>query len=307
MKNTEPEATEPYTINVFQFVMWLTAISTTLVGAYYSIKTGSLVAIGIFAFGLAMLWTGIGTSPSNPRTFTVVTFFGRRTNLFIREGLYLLPKMFYLNYIPVELTVKDVDFEIEVTTHDGQRIKGECSISFIADPNKFGNFLDVGMYKGVEQQLKGISELAVQKAIESNSWIMTFLETHLSTVSEYVYKILIGEIDKENRHNDVQELGIHITKAQVTLAPPKAIAEARETRKVVAELMGGVREQQSQTFELARQLQAEATGIPVTTGTPIEERFYTLANEIVQLALKQREETTIKGGGKPFVVAGGNK
>jgi hypothetical protein len=141
------------------------------------------------------------------------------------------------------------------------------------------------MYDGVTQQLKGISELAVQKSIEENHWDMKTLETSLSTVSQFVYEILIGTRDMINPHNDVRQLGINIKKVQVTLAPPKAIAEARETRKVVAELMSGVREQQNQTFELARQLQTEATGKPVQAGDPVEERFYTLANEIVQLAL----------------------
>ncbi len=299
MKNKE----EQETINLFQWFLWAEASLMLVIGAYLSVTTGSWWAHSVTAFAIAQFWNSIDDLPTKPVTYGVVTCFGRRTSLYVK-GKYFLPKILFLDLIKVEILVEDTDSGISVTTFERIRADGKISISFLPNTVRFGDFLDVGGYEGVAQQLKGIGELAVQKAVEMSQMPLQEIETQLSVLSDTTYKILTGKIDVENPHNDVAELGIIVKKVQVTIVPPDDVAKARQTQRVIEETMRGVKEQAKGTLEIARKLQQDETSVPCGPNDSVQEKYYRRATEMVQLALKQISQTTVKGG-RPVVVTDG--
>jgi regulator of protease activity HflC (stomatin/prohibitin superfamily) len=147
--------------------------SIILIGVIVNSLTGVIwfALAAIIALSALFIYHGLVSIPSNPPHCGVVTFFGKRTDEVLDEGIRFLPlNKIIFDVIPINVT--RINFDVPKDTFitlDNASIQVDMSIIFSPDTKNLKSFLNSGGEKGVKSILKDIASERIRTWIRSNN------------------------------------------------------------------------------------------------------------------------------------------
>jgi len=221
------------------------------------IFTGVILAIG--------LW-GLRKLPTDPVTYGVVTFFGRRTSWYVKEGwhwFFLYP--FVHGFVPVDVTAKNQDFSPEdLRTPDMAEIEVLTAITFKPDPDHLINYLNNKGEAGVRKILDDVVEEAIRERAANPTkppytWedavkmkevfiaevAATIIGRDVGTTSLDELNKLAIELRRGNGVVKIETLGVILSRVNVKSVKPKG-----ELAKAAEQAAKELREMQAEKIEI---------------------------------------------------------
>ncbi len=239
----------PYSFLLLTLLILFTGVGITLLSFGFLLwGMVSLVPAGLIASGFRILSPGEEKDGKKiPRQVGVITVLGQRRYIKV-EGLTLVCDQFGFDLIGLTVfEIKKEDFPVPVPNvrcQDGVRVKGEISMSVVADDSddaadkqngktgaqKLWDWHDIGRIEGYKNQVEEIAITGLQDILQAEvptgeakrdfKWV----ESHPSQISlELMKKIQSWRPPGDNNSlDDTWGLGGKILKIQVPLTPINA-------------------------------------------------------------------------------------
>jgi len=159
------------------------------------------ILLGVLATVAAIavvLWQAATKISANPPYWGLLTVFGVRTNILLKEGwVYLLFKPFCLNVIPITAERIPLKFNVEVWTPDNVRMTFPIDMTLFLDTRNPNDFITNGEAEGVEEIIRGIVlERVRQWASSKDEGPQTWVEAR-SANEEALYVVLKTVLGEE--------------------------------------------------------------------------------------------------------------
>jgi regulator of protease activity HflC (stomatin/prohibitin superfamily) len=145
----------------------VTAIISIIAGSLWHAEAALPVFVGLFG---AFVLQGLVNIPANPPSMGAVTFLGRRTGEFVKEGWKFLPfQPFVFGVIIFDVTKKNLDLDPEtLRTPDLAEFSAPVSITYT--PYDLTAYLNAKGESGVNNILDDIVQEALREWAISKTW-----------------------------------------------------------------------------------------------------------------------------------------
>ena len=206
----------------------------------------SLLLVGLIGL---FIYDSLRKFPTDPPTYGIRTFFGKRTKKVLKEGWHFLPFCpFVFGAVLVDMTAKNQDFKPEdVRTPDMAELEIDASLTFRPDPGNLISYLNIGGEEGVRNIMddvvpEAIRELAANPDEEPKTWEMAvkmkgkFLARVITVITgtdgqmtDEEIQALAIDVRRENGSIKIETLGIIVSRLNITSIKPQGeLAKAAE-------------------------------------------------------------------------------
>lgn len=213
-------------------IYYLVTLGAHLILLFWGLK-GWLFSGGTDLKSTAILLTALVSGvyaikqlPSNPLTYGIITFLGKRTPISVREGLQFIPIGFGLE--PVEIRNINLNIPVNVVAKANQQtinLPGIVTVTIRPSIDCLSKIVDNGGYDGIGAILKGPVQIATN--FQCNGRELDDLVTSTPIFSAFIRKHLEYITEDDDPNDDFRFAGAIIQSLQIKFIIPNEINEPR--------------------------------------------------------------------------------